>query len=126
MAEVPLTITDAAAALRSGELTSVELTQRLHEVADRLDPQLGTYITRYDETALAAAAAADAELAAGIDKGPLHGIPLGIKDIIACQEGPTTGNSVVNDPEWFAGRDAPVVARLRAAGAVITGKLTTM
>ncbi len=126
MAEVPLTITDAAAALRAGELTSVELTQKLYEVADRLDPQLGTYITRYDETALAAAAAADAELAAGVDKGPLHGIPLGIKDIIACQEGPTTGNSVVNDPQWFLGQDAPVVARLRAAGAIITGKLTTM
>ncbi len=126
MPDVPLTITDAAAALRSGELTSVALTEACYAVADRLDAQLGTYITRYDETALAAAAAADAELAAGVDKGPLHGIPLGIKDIIACQEGQTTGQSVVFDPEWYAGEDAPVVARLRAAGAIVTGKLTTM
>ncbi len=126
MADVPLTITDAAAALRAGDLTSVELVEAGYAAADRLDPTLGTYITRYDETALAAAAAADAERAAGIDKGPLHGIPLGIKDIIACEEGQTTGNSVVFDPDWFAGKDAPVVARLRAAGAIMTGKLTTM
>ncbi len=126
MTDLPASITDAAAALRSGTLTSVELTEACYAVADRLDPTLGTYITRYDATALAAAALADEELAAGIDKGLLHGIPLGIKDIIACKEGQTTANSVVFDPDWFAGEDAPVVARLRAAGAVITGKVTTM
>ncbi|MCC6435266.1 MAG: amidase [Acidimicrobiales bacterium] len=126
MAEVPLTIADAAAALRAGELTSVALTEACYAMADRLDAELGTYITRYDETALAAAAVADEELAAGIDKGPLHGIPIGIKDIIACREGQTTANSVVFDADWYAGADAPVVARLRAAGAVITGKVTTM
>lgn len=126
MTEVPLTIADAAASLRAGTLSSVELTQACFAVADRIDAELGSYITRYDETALAAAAAADAELAAGVDKGPLHGIPIGIKDIIACLEGETTGNSVVYDPAFYAGQDAPVVSRLRAAGAVITGKLTTM
>ncbi len=126
MTLVPATITDAAALLRSGELTSVALTEACFGVADALDAQVGSYITRYDATALAAAALADEEIAAGIDKGPLHGIPIGIKDIIACKEGETTGNSVVYDPEWYAGQDAPVVARLRAAGAVITGKLTTM
>ncbi|MEZ5412611.1 MAG: amidase family protein, partial [Acidimicrobiales bacterium] len=112
----PLTITGAAAALRSGDLTSVALTEACMAAADRLDETLGVYIKRYDSTALEAAAAADAELAAGVDKGPLHGIPIGIKDIIACLEGETTGNSVVYDPDWYAGADAPVVARLRAAG----------
>ena len=126
MTEIPLTMTDAATALRSGDLTSVALTEACMAAADRLDETLGVYIKRYDETALAAAAQADAELAAGTDRGPLHGIPLGIKDIIASLEGETTGNSVVYDPDWYAGMDAPVVARLRAAGAVITGKLTTM
>ena len=126
MTEIPLTMTDAAAALRSGDLTSVALTEACMAAADRLDDTLGVYIKRYDETALEAAAAADAELAAGVDRGPLHGMPIGIKDIIACLEGETTGNSVVYDPEWYAGTDAPVVARLRAAGAIITGKLTTM
>src|SRR5690606_35063792 len=83
-------------------------------------------IARYDEAALEAAQRADTELASGRDRGPLHGIPVGIKDILACREGPTTAQSLVYDPEWYAGRDAPVVARLRDAGAVITGKLTTM
>ena len=122
----PLTITSAGAALREGTVTAVELLQAASEAADRWDVRLGAYLSRYDETALAAAAVADDELAAGIDKGPLHGIPIGIKDIIATVEGPTTGNSVVNDPTWWEGTDAPVVARLRAAGAVITGKVTTM
>jgi aspartyl-tRNA(Asn)/glutamyl-tRNA(Gln) amidotransferase subunit A len=75
---------------------------------------------------MAAAARADAELAAGTDRGPLHGIPCAVKDIIAMAEGPTTAQSLILDPAWGAGRDAPVVARLKQAGAVITGKVTTM
>ncbi|MFN0030098.1 MAG: amidase [Acidimicrobiales bacterium] len=126
MTEIPLTINDAAQQLRSGALSSVELTKACFAVADALDPTLGAYIARYDDSALAAAGLADAELAAGTDRGPLHGIPIGIKDIIACKEGQTTGNSLVYDTDWYAGQDAPVVARLREAGAVITGKLTTM
>jgi len=125
MPESPLTITDAAARLRDGTTTSVELTSSMLAVADQLDPLLGTYISRYDDTALEAAAAADAELASGLDRGPLHGIPLGVKDIIACKEGPTTAQSVVYDPAWWAGRDAPVVERLREAGMVVVGKTTT-
>jgi aspartyl-tRNA(Asn)/glutamyl-tRNA(Gln) amidotransferase subunit A len=126
MTEIPLSIRDAAEGLRSGALTSVGLTEAVLERADRLDPKLGTYLVRFDETALAAAAAADAELARGVDLGPLHGIPLGVKDILAAQEGPTTAQSLVLDPDWGAGKDAPAVRRLRDAGAVITGKLTTM
>ncbi|MDT7647376.1 MAG: aspartyl-tRNA(Asn)/glutamyl-tRNA(Gln) amidotransferase subunit [Pseudonocardiales bacterium] len=121
-----LTITDAAAALRAGQTTSVELTQAAFAVADAHDAELGVYLSRFDETALAAAATADAELAAGIDKGPLHGIPLGVKDIIATDEGETTAQSLILDRTWGAQGDAPVVARLRGAGAVITGKTSTM
>jgi aspartyl-tRNA(Asn)/glutamyl-tRNA(Gln) amidotransferase subunit A len=121
----PRTISDAAASLRNGTITSVALTEEVLSVADVLDPIVGTYIARYQDTAMASAQMADEELAKGVDRGPLHGIPLGIKDIIACREGPTTGQSVVYDPTWWAGRDAPVVARLRNAGAVITGKTTT-
>jgi Asp-tRNA(Asn)/Glu-tRNA(Gln) amidotransferase A subunit family amidase len=122
----PLTITDAAAALRSGELTSVELTKATFEQADRLDGELGVYLARFDQSALEAAAAADAELAAGVDRGPLHGIPIGVKDIIATDEGPTTAQSLILDPAWGDQGDAPVVARLRKAGAIVTGKTTTM
>jgi aspartyl-tRNA(Asn)/glutamyl-tRNA(Gln) amidotransferase subunit A len=120
------TLDQAAAALRDGSLTSVALTERLLARADALDPKLGAWQSRFDEAALARAALADAELADGNDLGPLHGIPLAVKDIIATSEGPTTAGSLVLDPEWGAGRDAPVVARLREAGAVIVGKTTTM
>ncbi|WP_329410424.1 amidase [Nocardia vinacea] len=122
----PVTIADAAAALRSGETTSVELTRSLLSTADACDETLGIYLARFDETALSAAEVADAELSAGIDRGPLHGIPLAIKDIIATADGPTTAQSLVLDPEWGRQGDAPVVSRLRSAGAVITGKTTTM
>ena len=120
------TISDAAEALRSGAVSSVALTQTAYAAADAYDDELGTYLVRFDETALAAAAQADAELAAGLDRGPLHGIPLGIKDIISTDEGPSTAQSLILDRSWGDMGDAPVVARLRAAGGVITGKLTTM
>ncbi|KQX19717.1 MULTISPECIES: amidase [unclassified Sphingomonas] len=121
-----ITITGAARALRDGSTTSVALTRRALAQADALDARLGVYLTRFDEYALGRAEAADRDLAAGIDRGPMHGIPIGIKDIVAMAEGPTTAQSLVLDPEWGAGRDAIVVERLKAAGAVITGKLTTM
>ena len=119
------TVTDAAAALRAGTTTSVELTRAAIAAADASDAEVGTYLHRLDEYALDRAAEADAELARGEDRGPLHGIPVGVKDIIAMAEGPTTAQSLVLDRGWGQG-DAPVVARLRAAGAVITGKSTTM
>ena len=124
--DLPLTISDTISALRDGELTATALVEALIAKADRLDPELGCYLARTDEAALAAAAAADAELAAGDPVGPLHGIPLAVKDIIATADAPTTAQSLVLDPSFGARGDAPVVARLRAAGAVITGKVTTM
>lgn len=123
--DLPLTVTEAAARLRDGTLTSRALTEALISRADRLDPLIGTYVTRFDDYALERADTADRELAAGIDRGTLHGIPIGVKDILAMAEGPTTANSLVLDREWGAGKDGPVVSRLKAAGAVITGKVTT-
>jgi hypothetical protein len=84
-----MTNTDAAASLREGD-TSVDLTDAVITVVDAHDEALGVFMARYNDTALAAAAKADAELAAGSDRDPLHGIPLGIKDIIAADEGETT------------------------------------
>src|SRR4051794_28831565 len=107
---LPLTLTDAAAALRAGRVSSVDLTASLLSRADRVDPDIGTYLARFDEAALAAARRADEELAAGVDRGPLHGIPLGIKDIIATSEGPTTAQSLVLDRSFGGGQDAVVVA----------------
>jgi aspartyl-tRNA(Asn)/glutamyl-tRNA(Gln) amidotransferase subunit A len=126
MVELPLTVTDAATALREGRITSVELTQAVQQRADRHDGTLGVYLARFDDYALSRAQAADEELARGVDRGPLHGIPFGVKDIIAMAEGPTTAQSLILDPAWGAGKDATVVSRMKAAGAVITGKVTTM
>jgi len=120
------TLIETAAALRDGSLTSVALVTALLERIDAIDAELGAFTTVYRATALADAAAADDALAAGIDLGPLHGIPVGIKDIIAAKEGPTSASSTVVKTDWWSGLDAPVVARLRAAGAIILGKTTTM
>ncbi|MEI7926284.1 MAG: amidase [Chloroflexota bacterium] len=121
--DIPLTIKDAAAGLRSGAFTSTELTKALLDKAHALNPTLGAFITFTDETAMAAAAAADAAFAAGKDAGPMQGIPYAAKDIIATSEAPTTANGLVLDPEWGAGYDATVIEKLKAAGAVLTGKL---
>ncbi len=79
-----------------------------------------------DATAPTEAAQADKDFKAGVDRGPLQGIPLGIKDIIATDNAPTTAQSLVLDPAWGEQGDGPVMKRLRAAGAVITGKTSTM
>ncbi|MBV9323808.1 MAG: amidase [Chloroflexi bacterium] len=125
MSDFPQTIKDAAAALRGGQITSAELTRALLERIDALNPSLGAFIAVTPDTALAAARKADVDLRQGIDRGPLHGIPLGVKDIIATRDAPTTANSHVLDRAWGDGWDAPVVERLRDAGGVILGKTVT-
>jgi aspartyl-tRNA(Asn)/glutamyl-tRNA(Gln) amidotransferase subunit A len=124
LARIPLTVAEAAQRMRLGELSSVELTGAVIARADALDARLGTYLARFDSQALAAAAEADRELASGVDRGPLHGIPVAVKDNLAAREGPTTAQSLVFDSPWVPGYDAPVVWRLRQAGAVLTGKTT--
>lgn len=119
-------IAEAARALRAGETTSAALIESAIALADRHDTELGVYLTRFDETATEQALQADAERSAGLERGLLHGIPIAVKDTMAVAEGPTTAQSLVHDRAWGAGRDAPVVARLKAAGAIITGKTTTM
>ncbi|MFJ1456800.1 amidase [Nocardia sp. N2S4-5] len=117
------TVTDAAAALRRGDVTATELTERALATPD----DLGVYLARCDERALARAAAVDRQLAAGAEVPPLAGIPLGVKDILAHTAAPTTAQSLVLDPAWAAGiGDCAVVRRLEQAGAVITGKTSTM
>ncbi len=85
MSTTPMTISEAAAAIRSGEITAVELTTTHLERIEAENERLGAFVTVMPETALAAAAAADDDLANGIDRGPLQGIPLAIKDIIATE-----------------------------------------
>ncbi|GAB5534306.1 MAG: amidase [Rubricoccaceae bacterium] len=116
-------IAELAGMLRGRALTSVELTRlcldRLRTVGRRLE----AVVTLTEERALRQAAAMDLELAQGIDRGPLHGIPYGAKDLLAVRDYPTTWgaepyrNQVIDD-------DAAAIERLNAAGAVLVAKLT--
>lgn len=121
----PATIQEALQLLESGSVTSEELVSSAIARADALDSDLGVFISRYNESALEAARNTDHARASRKALGPLAGVPIGIKDIITTAEGPTTAQSVVFNQESFSG-DATVVARLRAAGAVIVGKTSTM
>jgi aspartyl-tRNA(Asn)/glutamyl-tRNA(Gln) amidotransferase subunit A len=122
-ADVPASIAEAGESLRSRRISSLELTQALLGQAKANQDTVGAFVMFTEEAAVTAAARADDELARGIDRGPLHGIPLGIKDILATADAPTTANSRVLAPEWGRRGDASVVRRLRDAGAVILGKL---
>ena len=122
---VPHSITEAARALRSGEVTCIQLVHQALDTSEALDGTLGMFLAVFRDQALEAASAVDDRLAAGDDPGPLAGIPLGVKDMVCTKEGRTTAQSLVLAPEWSrAQSDAPVVENLRAAGAIITGKLT--
>src|SRR5579863_5751721 len=119
-----LTIAEAARLIEKRELSPVELTEsRLARIA-RLDGRLNSFIRVLPEEAHAAARAAEAEIAAGRCRGPLHGIPIGLKDIYETAGVPTTGHSKVMR-DHVPARDAESVRRLAAAGAVVLGKLAT-
>jgi aspartyl-tRNA(Asn)/glutamyl-tRNA(Gln) amidotransferase subunit A len=119
-----LTAAEAARAIATREISPVELTAALLERIERLDPKLDVFIRLDADAAMAAAKAAEAELAAGHLRGPLHGVPVGIKDIIDVAGLPTTCHSKVLIDN-VATADAVCVSRLRGAGAIVLGKLST-
>jgi aspartyl-tRNA(Asn)/glutamyl-tRNA(Gln) amidotransferase subunit A len=110
--------------LRNGQLTSVALTHAALESIERLNPVINAFVHVNAEGALAQAVLADAALAAGQDAGPLHGIPVSIKDNIDTFDMPTTYGSA-HFAEHQPLEDALCVRRLRDAGAVILGKTLT-
>jgi len=112
---------DLARAIRAGGTSSQALTEGcLSRIRER-DRSINAFITVTADAALEAARTADAELAAGRDRGPLHGIPISIKDIFDVAGLPTTAASHVRRGH-VARHDATVVARLREAGTVFVGK----
>jgi aspartyl-tRNA(Asn)/glutamyl-tRNA(Gln) amidotransferase subunit A len=121
---LPTTIADAAEALGAGRIGAVELTRASLDRAAAAQAALGCFIHVAGEAALASARRADADRARGREGGPLRGVPLGVKDILATVDAPTTASSRSLDPAWGAGRDATAVGKLRAAGAVLVGKLS--
>ncbi len=116
-----MTIVEAARALRSGETTCLALTKRCLARIEEFNPVLNAFITVTADTALARAGELDAELARGIDRGPLHGIPIAHKDLIRTRGVHTTCGSALFAHD-IPGEDAAVVERLESAGAVSLGK----
>ena len=121
---VPLhfhTITELAPLVASGQVSSEALTRAcLDEIADH-DAALHAFITVLTDEALAQARQLDREITGGTCRGPLHGIPVSVKDLIDLKGVPTTAASRVR-AGYVAPVDAPVAARLREAGAVLIGK----
>jgi Asp-tRNA(Asn)/Glu-tRNA(Gln) amidotransferase A subunit family amidase len=120
----PKTITDAARFIRRGELTPVELLEQCLSRIDRYEDRIRAWVYIDCDGAREQAERLTAELKRGENRGPLHGIPVGVKDIIDVFDMPTGCGSKL----WansYARRDATVVERLRQAGAVIMGKTVT-
>jgi len=119
-----LTIAHASKLIRDRKLSPVELTQAFLDRMDTLDGGLNAYLLPLPEQAMADARRAEAEIAAGGWKGPLHGIPIGLKDIYNTAGIRTTGHSALFK-DHIPPEDAVTVQCLREAGAVILGKLST-
>ena len=119
-----LTVAAAARKIAAKELSPVELMDALLKRVEALDPRLNAFIRVDGEAAMAAARQAEAEAASGRLRGPLHGVPVGIKDIIDVASLPSTCHSKVLQ-DHIATSDAVCVSKLRAAGALVMGKLST-
>ena len=119
-----LTLSAAAAALRSAVVSPLELTRAVLERITALDGRVRAYLTVAGDAALDAARDAEQALRSGADLGPLHGIPLAIKDIVDVAGLPTTAASRVLAGN-VASEDAALVAALRGAGAIVLGKTNT-
>jgi aspartyl-tRNA(Asn)/glutamyl-tRNA(Gln) amidotransferase subunit A len=118
------TIADAARQIAAKQLSPVELTKACLERVHALDGQLHAFVHLTEERALADARAAEAAIMANGPKSPLHGIPIGLKDIVDTRGIPTTSQSKLlqdNIPD----ADATCAAKLAAAGTALIGKLTT-
>lgn len=119
-----LTLADAAQLLRQKKLSPVEYTQALLARIDKHDNKLNAFLRQTPEIALEDAKRAEAEIARGDWRGPLHGVPYGLKDIIDYAGLPTTAHSKILQDN-VASSDAFVAQKLRAAGGVFMGKLST-
>ena len=115
------TISEIAPKVAAGKITSEKLTEGCLATIAELNPKLNAFITVTADQALARARQADKEIAGGRRLGPLHGIPISLKDLIDCEGTPTTAGSLVRK-DMIASADAEVTRRLREAGAVFVGK----
>ncbi|MGW6735062.1 amidase [Streptomyces sp. NPDC055013] len=119
-----LSLVAASDAIRQRRLSPVELVDSVLDRVEQVEPALGAYVTMAAEQARRSAVAAEREVAAGRFRGALHGIPMGLKDLIDVAGLPTTASSRVRAGHR-ADADSTVAARLAAAGAVLVGKTHT-
>src|SRR5262245_24658876 len=113
-AELPLLdLAEASQAVQKKEVSPVELTRACLARVERLNPKLNAFITVTAESALESAGAAEAEIARGEWKGPLHGIPLAVKDLVETADVKTTAASAVLK-DYVPTTDAEVIRRLKA------------
>jgi aspartyl-tRNA(Asn)/glutamyl-tRNA(Gln) amidotransferase subunit A len=119
-----LTAAEASALIGAGRISPLELTRAILDRIERLQPVLNAFITLSAERALDEARAAEGAIARGARRGPLHGIPFSVKDLVDTAGLRTTCGSLVYKDNVPAA-DAVAVARLRAAGAILIGKTTT-
>ena len=115
------TIAELSGRFRNGEISPVEVTRACLEKIEKLNPSLNAFITVMAESALAEARAAEEEIRKGEWRGPLHGIPIALKDLIDTAGVRTTAATTLLENR-ISKEDAEVVRRLRQAGAVILGK----
>jgi Asp-tRNA(Asn)/Glu-tRNA(Gln) amidotransferase A subunit family amidase len=115
---------EAAAAIRAGESTSEELVRACLERAESIEETVGAWQCLEPELALQRARDADVQRRSGTSLGPLHGVPVGVKDIFDTEDMPTEDGTVLHGGRTPA-FDATAVARLREAGAIIMGKTVT-
>lgn len=116
-------LVEVAREIRTGAVSSTELTQAMLARIEKLDGKYRTYLHVCRDHALERARVADSEIAKGIHKGSLHGVPLAVKDLCYTTFAPTTGGMTIH-AGFTPGHDATVVSRMTGAGAVILGKLT--
>ncbi|GAB4380794.1 MAG: amidase [Elainellaceae cyanobacterium] len=122
MISIPgMTLIEVRDAIASGELTSEEVTQTAINYAQRFDKDYGLFITLMAESALEQAKAADLARSMGVNLGPLHGVPITVKDNIDTAGIPSTAGAAIFR-ERIPAYDATVVANLRQAGAIMLGK----
>ena len=117
-----LTLEDAAALVRDRRVMPAELTEACLARIEAVEPRLNAFVTVTAEVARTQAREAGDEIAAGRYRGPLHGIPVAVKDLFATRGIRTTAGSRIL-ADWIPDEDATVVGRLREAGAVLLGKL---
>ena len=119
-----LTLGQAATDIRNGKLSPVEYTRTLLSRIEKLEPQVQAWVTLDSARALEEAKACEAEALAGKFRGPLHGVPIGVKDIF-CTKGLRTTAGARFLQDFVPDHDAEPVTRLRQAGAIILGKTVT-